>query len=153
MGQVLLFSSTNARIRESVADAARIQVEVETVNTGVGPVVAVKVPPRPRGIPFHTCDGKFPNLVHANPGIDVDQLLVIHFLTRHREIDARTASQICQWPIENAREILNPRRQFHKINYQTSRIIPHEEMRPPESSGKRCRFLPRVYSQQPPISW
>lgn len=45
-------------------------------------------------------------LVDRNPGLDVDHLLVLHYLTRHREITARTAAEICQRSIDGAREIL-----------------------------------------------
>jgi ATP-dependent DNA helicase RecG len=44
--------------------------------------------------------------MHGQPGLDVDHLLVIHYLTRHREVTARTASQLCQRPLDGAREIL-----------------------------------------------
>ena len=49
---------------------------------------------------------EFLELVRAHPGLNVDDLLIIHFLTRHREITARQAAQLCQRPLEGAREHL-----------------------------------------------
>jgi ATP-dependent DNA helicase RecG len=49
---------------------------------------------------------EFLELVRAHPGLNVDDLLIIHFLTRHREITARQAAQLCQRPLEAAREHL-----------------------------------------------
>lgn len=49
---------------------------------------------------------EFLELVKAHPGLNVDDLLVLHYLTRHREITAREAAQICHRPIEGARELL-----------------------------------------------
>lgn len=49
---------------------------------------------------------EFLALVENHPGLDVDHLLVIHYLTRHREISARAAAEMCQRPPETAREIL-----------------------------------------------
>ncbi len=49
---------------------------------------------------------EFLQLVKENDELDTDHLLVLHYLTRHREIVVRTASEICQRPIEVAREIL-----------------------------------------------
>lgn len=49
---------------------------------------------------------EFLELVQRHLDLDVDHLLVLHYLTRHREITARTAAEICQRPIEGAREIL-----------------------------------------------
>jgi ATP-dependent DNA helicase RecG len=49
---------------------------------------------------------EFLKLVEAHSGLDVDHLLLIHHLSRHREITARTAAEICQRPIGAAREIL-----------------------------------------------
>ncbi len=56
-----------ARIRESVADSAGIHVAVEVVSTAEGPVLAVKIPPRPRGSLFHTRSGKY--LVRLGEGL------------------------------------------------------------------------------------
>jgi ATP-dependent DNA helicase RecG len=47
------------RIRDSVANAAQIHVSIEAVSTDEGPVLVVRIPPRPRGTPFHTRDGKY----------------------------------------------------------------------------------------------
>jgi DNA-binding IclR family transcriptional regulator len=44
--------------------------------------------------------------VDAHPGLTVDGLLVLHHLTRHREISAREAADLCQRPIAAARELL-----------------------------------------------
>lgn len=49
---------------------------------------------------------EFLELVQRYPGLHVDHLLVIHYLTRHREVTARTAAELCQRPIEGAREML-----------------------------------------------
>ncbi|MBI4571828.1 MAG: putative DNA binding domain-containing protein [candidate division NC10 bacterium] len=48
-----------ARIRESVADAAQIHITIEVVPLPEGPVLVVRLPSRPRGVPFHTRDGKY----------------------------------------------------------------------------------------------
>lgn len=50
---------------------------------------------------------EFLELLQRHSGLDVDHLLILHFLTRHREITARTAGEICQRNIENARETLS----------------------------------------------
>jgi len=50
---------------------------------------------------------EFLELLQRYPGLDVDHLLILHFLTRHREITARTAEEICQRNIEGARETLS----------------------------------------------
>ncbi|MCX6375211.1 MAG: ATP-binding protein, partial [Armatimonadetes bacterium] len=47
------------RIRESVADLTQIHVSVEKVSLDEGDVLVVSIPPHPRGIPFHTGDGKY----------------------------------------------------------------------------------------------
>ena len=49
---------------------------------------------------------EFLELVRAHPGLNVDDLLIIHFLTRHREITARQAAELCQRPLEAGREHL-----------------------------------------------
>jgi ATP-dependent DNA helicase RecG len=56
-----------AKIRESVADSAGIHVAVEVVSTSQGPVLAVKVPPRPRGSVFYTRSGKY--LIRVGDGL------------------------------------------------------------------------------------
>jgi ATP-dependent DNA helicase RecG len=50
---------------------------------------------------------EFLELLQRYPGLDVDHLLILHFLTRHREITAHTAGEICQRNIESARETLS----------------------------------------------
>lgn len=49
---------------------------------------------------------EFLQLVKENPGLDTDHLLVLHYLTRHREITVHTAAGICQRPVEVTRETL-----------------------------------------------
>lgn len=49
---------------------------------------------------------EFLELVQRYPGLDVDHLLVLHYLTRHREITVRTAGEMCQRPVDGARETL-----------------------------------------------
>jgi ATP-dependent DNA helicase RecG len=49
---------------------------------------------------------EFLELTRQYPGLDVDHLLVIHYLTRHREITVKAAAELCQRPREGAREIL-----------------------------------------------
>ncbi len=49
---------------------------------------------------------EFLELMHRYPDLDVDHLFALHFLTRHREITVRVASELCQRPVEGAREIL-----------------------------------------------
>ncbi len=48
----------------------------------------------------------FVEFAQRHAGLDVDHLLVLHYLTRHREITIQTAASICQRPIESARELL-----------------------------------------------
>ncbi len=48
----------------------------------------------------------FIEMVNGHPDLAVDDLLVIHFLTRHREINVAQAAEICQRPTEAARELL-----------------------------------------------
>lgn len=50
---------------------------------------------------------EFVELVQQFPQLDVDDLLVIHYLTRHREVRARTIAELCHRPIEDARELLS----------------------------------------------
>jgi ATP-dependent DNA helicase RecG len=45
-------------------------------------------------------------LSRAHPDLPVDGLLVIHYLTRHREISARQAAEVCQRSVANARDLL-----------------------------------------------
>lgn len=47
------------RIRASVADYATIHVRFELVQREEGTILIVHIPPRPRGLPFHTADGKY----------------------------------------------------------------------------------------------
>ncbi|MBI5525932.1 MAG: putative DNA binding domain-containing protein [Deltaproteobacteria bacterium] len=49
---------------------------------------------------------EFLELVRQYPDLDVDHLLIVHYLTRHREITAKTMAAMCQRQIEDAREIL-----------------------------------------------
>ncbi len=49
----------------------------------------------------------FVRLVREHPDLAVDDLLVLHYLTRHREISARETARVCQRPLEGAREILS----------------------------------------------
>jgi len=48
----------------------------------------------------------FLDLMRECDDLGVDELLVIHYLTRHREITARQAAEFCQRPLEDARERL-----------------------------------------------
>ena len=48
----------------------------------------------------------FVALVRRHPDLNVDDLLVLHYLTRHREIDTAEAARICQRPLDTARELL-----------------------------------------------
>jgi len=50
---------------------------------------------------------EFLELVKSCPGIDVDELLVVHYLTRHREINADQTAKVCQRHVEGARELLS----------------------------------------------
>jgi ATP-dependent DNA helicase RecG len=56
-----------AKIRESVADSAQLHITVDVVPTSDGPVVVAGIPPRPRGVPFHTRDGKY--LIRLGAGL------------------------------------------------------------------------------------
>jgi len=49
----------------------------------------------------------FLEFVKRYPDVDVDHLLVVHYLTRHRELTAQTAAQICQRSIKEAQELLS----------------------------------------------
>lgn len=48
----------------------------------------------------------FLDLMREHDDLGVDDLLVIHYLTCHREITARHAAEICQRPLEDVRERL-----------------------------------------------
>lgn len=48
----------------------------------------------------------FVALVRRHPELNVDDLLVLHYLTRHREISTAEAARICQRPLDRARELL-----------------------------------------------
>jgi ATP-dependent DNA helicase RecG len=50
---------------------------------------------------------EFLELVHKNPGLGVDHLLLLHHLTRHREIATSEAAKLCQRPLAEARETLS----------------------------------------------
>lgn len=55
------------RIRTSIYDAARIRVDLLRVEHPDGPVLGMRVPPRPRGMVFHTQDGKY--LIRLDEGL------------------------------------------------------------------------------------
>ena len=48
-----------AKVRESVADSTGIRIDLEAVRTKGGPIIAARIPPRPRGTVLHTRDGKY----------------------------------------------------------------------------------------------
>jgi ATP-dependent DNA helicase RecG len=48
-----------AKIRHSVAEAAEIHIGLDVLHLSEGSIVVARIPPRPRGAPFHTRDGKF----------------------------------------------------------------------------------------------
>ncbi|MEI6078048.1 MAG: ATP-binding protein [Verrucomicrobiota bacterium] len=50
---------------------------------------------------------EFLELVHKNPGLGVDHLLLLHHLTRHREITSVEAGKLCQRPQAEGRETLS----------------------------------------------
>ncbi|MBM4086579.1 MAG: hypothetical protein FJ272_17485, partial [Planctomycetes bacterium] len=56
-----------ARTRESVADSAQIHIEIEAVPTRDGLALVCRIPSRPRGMPFHTRDGKY--LIRLGEGL------------------------------------------------------------------------------------
>lgn len=66
-------------------------------GTGQSVVVTIKAQDASRA---------FVELVQTHPDLTVDDLLVLHFLTRHREINMAQAAEICQRPPEAARELL-----------------------------------------------
>ena len=80
---------------------------------------------------------EFLELVRAHPGLNVDDLLIIHFLTRHREITARQAAELCQRPIEGAREHL-----ARLANQE--RLV---ESGGPAGKGRYYRLAPAAYDQ------
>jgi ATP-dependent DNA helicase RecG len=80
-----------ARIRESVADATQIRIEIETVTTTDGAVLAIRIPPRPRGVPFHTQTGKY--LIRLGEGLRGMTLSEIDTIRREAGIEL-TASPI-----------------------------------------------------------
>lgn len=47
------------QIRQSVADAARVRVELSAIQTSDGQVLVASIPGRPKGVVFHTIDGKY----------------------------------------------------------------------------------------------
>ncbi|MEK7685240.1 MAG: ATP-binding protein [Verrucomicrobiota bacterium] len=49
---------------------------------------------------------EFITLTRQHPDLTVDELLVIHHLTRHREISARQTAELCQRSVAGARELL-----------------------------------------------
>ena len=87
----LLQDEDLARIRESVADATQIRIEIETVTTTDGAVLAIRIPPRPRGVPFHTQTGKY--LIRLGEGLRGMTLSEIDTIRREAGIEL-TASPI-----------------------------------------------------------
>lgn len=87
----LLQDEDLARIRESVADATQIRVEIEPVTTTDGAVLAIRIPPRPRGVPFHTQTGKY--LIRLGEGLRGMTLSEIDTIRREAGIEL-TASPI-----------------------------------------------------------
>ncbi|MEI7910138.1 MAG: ATP-binding protein [Verrucomicrobiota bacterium] len=49
---------------------------------------------------------EFIKLIRQHPDLTVDDLLIVHYLTRHREISTTEAARICQRPLDSTREIL-----------------------------------------------
>jgi len=84
-----------ARIRESVADATQIRIEIETVATLDGAVLAIRIPARPRGVPFHTQTGKY--LIRLGEGLRGMTLSEIDAIRREAGIEL-TASPILGSP-------------------------------------------------------
>jgi ATP-dependent DNA helicase RecG len=87
----LLQDEDLARIRESVADATQIRIEIETVTTTDGAVLAIRIPQRPRGVPFHTQTGKY--LIRLGEGLRGMTLSEIDIIRREAGIEL-TASPI-----------------------------------------------------------
>ena len=81
----LLQDEDLARIRESVADATQIRIEIETVTTTYGAVLAIRIPPRPRGVPFHTQTGKY--LIRLGEGLRGMTLSEIDTIRREAGIE------------------------------------------------------------------
>jgi ATP-dependent DNA helicase RecG len=48
----------------------------------------------------------FIKLIRQHPDLTVDDLLIVHYLTRHREVSTTEAARICQRPLDSTREIL-----------------------------------------------
>lgn len=86
-----------ARIRESVADATQIRIEIETVATIDGAVLAIRIPARPRGVPFHTQTGKY--LIRLGEGLRGMTLSEIDAIRREAGIEL-TASPIAGSPAD-----------------------------------------------------
>lgn len=80
-----------ARIRESVADSAQIHLAIEVVSTKEGAVIVATIPPRPRGILFHTRDGKY--LIRLGEGLRGMTLAEIDSIRREGVIE-NTASPL-----------------------------------------------------------
>ena len=74
-----------ARIRESVADATQIHIEIETLTTTDGAVLAIRIPPRPRGVPFHAQTGKY--LIRLGEGLRGMTLSEIDAIRREAGIE------------------------------------------------------------------
>lgn len=88
----LLQDEDLARIRESVADATQIRIEIETVTTTDGAVLAIRIPPRPRGVPFHTQTGKY--LIRLGEGLRGMTLSEIDTIRREAGIELTASSLI-----------------------------------------------------------
>ena len=79
----------------------------------------------------------FANLVLQHPDLTVDELLVLQHLTRHREISARQAAELCQRPIAGARETL-------------ARLVSRERLAEPggpAGKGRYYRLAQDAYAQ------
>ena len=100
----------NALTRMRLANAANLgvpRVFRELLSEGKEPPVywcsgsAVRVTVR-----GHETRLEFLELMERNAGLDVDHLLILHYLTRHREVSTTTAAKITQRPVEDSREAL-----------------------------------------------
>ena len=79
----------------------------------------------------------FASLTLQHPDLTVDELLVLQHLTRHREISARQVAELCQRPIEGARETL-------------ARLVSRERLAEsggPAGKGRYYRLAQEAYAQ------
>lgn len=84
------------RIRASVADYTGIHVQLEGISTPEGNVLVVHIPPRPRGLPFHTKDGKYlVRVADSVRGMSIQELDDIR-----REAGAELTSRPVLGPLE-----------------------------------------------------